>query len=302
MRVCVAGADCFVGFPLVHKFASENNDVIALVRAGNKNCKELSDVKNVTILELDFGDYDKLGSIVGPVDCLVVLTWIGTRGVARMDENLQSENYKMVFSAIRSSIEHGCKKILTAGSQAEYGLCSGLIDENTPCNPNTEYGKYKLKLFNDVCKLCSEKHVAYKEPRFFSLYGPGDFPGTLIMSTIKKMKNNEECDFTKSIQMWDFLYIQDAIDAVFKLSTIDCDDGAYNFGSGDIRQLKDYIEEIKTILKSSSKLNYGSIPYGPSGVVSIEPNISKLKKETNWSPTFTFEAGINEILNNLEKE
>lgn len=300
MRVCVAGADCFVGFPLVLKFASENNDVIALVRVGNKNCKEFLDVKNVTTIELDFGNYDKLGSIVGPVDCLIVLTWIGTRGAARMDERLQSENYKMVFSAIRSSIENGCKKILTAGSQAEYGLCSGLIDENTPCNPNTEYGKYKLKLFNDVRELCFEKNVAYKEPRFFSLYGPGDFSGTLIMSAIEKMKNNEECNFTKSVQMWDFLYIKDAIDAVVKLSTIDCDDGAYNFGSGDRRQLKDYIEELKTILKSSSKLNYGIIPYGPSGVVSIEPNISKLKKETNWSPAFSFEAGIKEILRNLE--
>lgn len=301
MRVCIAGADCFIGFPLVNRFASNNNDVIALVRVGNKNCKEFANNKNVSTLELDFADYDKLSEVVGQIDCLIVLAWIGTRGQARLDEELQLNNYKKVYSAINSAINNGCKKILTAGSQAEYGLCTGLIDENTICNPNTSYGKYKLKLYEDVFKLCIEKNVIYKEPRFFSLYGPGDFPGTLIMTTIDKMKNNVECDFTESVQMWDYLFIEDAVDAVVKLSTIDCEDGAYNFGSGDRRQLKDYIKEIKNILKSSSKLNFGAIPYGPAGIVSIEPNINKLKKEINWYPKHTFKEGIKEILAISEK-
>lgn len=52
------------------------------------------------------------------------------------------------------------------------------------------------------------------EPRFFSLYGPYDFEGTLVMSTLKKLMGNEPCDLTKCIQQWDFLYIDDAIEAL----------------------------------------------------------------------------------------
>ncbi len=302
MRVCIAGADCFIGFPLVHRFASENNDVVALVRVGNKDYKGFADNKNIKVIELDFVDYDRLGEVVGPVDCLIVLTWIGTRGHARLDEQLQLNNYKMIYSAIKSTIHYGCKKVLTAGSQAEYGICSGLIDENTVCNPNTAYGKYKVQLYKDVQKLCSQKKVVFIEPRFFSLYGPGDSSETLIMSTIKKMKDSKECNFTESTQMWDYLYIDDAVDAIVKLSTFGSSSGAYNFGSGDRRQLKEYIEEIKSILNSSSKLNYGAIPYGPSGAVSIEPDIRKLKGAISWSPKFTFERGIKATIKSLEKE
>ncbi len=38
--------------------------------------------------------------------------------------------------------------------------------------------------------------------------------------------------------MWDFLYIDDAIEALYRLCTQECPNGVYNFGSGDVRQLR----------------------------------------------------------------
>lgn len=52
------------------------------------------------------------------------------------------------------------------------------------------------------------------EPRFFSLYGPNDYEGTMIISVLKKMLKDLSCDLTECIQIWDFLYIDDAIDAL----------------------------------------------------------------------------------------
>lgn len=300
MRICVAGADCFVGIPLVNAFANTGNDVVAVVRKDSINGLLFGQSDNLTILPLDFATYEKLGETIGKVDCLVVLTWIGTRGEARQNKELQEENYSKISSAIKSVIANGCKKVLTAGSQAEYGLCSDIISENTPCNPNTEYGKYKLKLFNDMRAYCIQKDVSYKEPRFFSLYGPGDYPGTLIMSTIQKMLKNEDCSFTESIQLWDYLYVDDAVDAVVKMCLFECEDGAYNVGSGDCRQLKKYIEELKSILGSKSRLLFGAIPYSSAGIININPNISKLKKELSWSPNYSFKKGIKSILKSLE--
>ena len=297
MRICIAGADCFIGIPLVKAFANTGNDIVAVVRDGKVDNSLFDSSHNVEIIPLDFKKYEKLGDIVGSVDCLIILTWIGTRGEARQNKNLQRENYEKISKAIKSVIANGCKKVLTAGSQAEYGLFHGIIKEDTPCNPNTEYGKYKLKLFNDMSEYCTKHDVSYKEPRFFSLYGPGDYSGTLIMSSLQKMKLNQDCDFTESIQMWDYLYVDDAVDAVVGIALTNCQDGVYNIGSGDRRQLKCYIEELKTIVGSKSKLNFGSIPYGESGIVSIEPDISKLKKEIGWRPNHTFKEGILAIFN-----
>lgn len=299
MRICITAANCFIGLPLVKKASSLGWDVIAVVRVGNKQKDYLGSIPNVSVIELNLEDYDKLGSLVGSVDCAVLLTWNGTRGQTRVDEKLQESNYLYNMEAVKSLVEYGCKRIITAGSQAEYGIYNGIITEEMECKPNTAYGKYKVKLFEEASKYCSEHGVSLKEPRFFSLYGPGDYENTMIMGSIKDMLDNKPCKFTKALQMWDYLYIDDAIEAIAKLCEKKCADGAYNFGSGDCRPLREYIMEQKQILNSSSELLFGSIPYGPAGVVSIHPSVEKLRKELLWEPKTSFSDGINKIVKRI---
>lgn len=299
MRICITAANCFIGLPLVKKASSLDWEVIAVVRAGNKQKDFISSIPNVKVVELNLENYDLLGEKVGKVDCAVLLTWNGTRGQSRLDENLQKSNYIHNMAAVKSLVLNGCKRIITAGSQAEYGLYNEKITEETPCKPNTAYGKYKLKFFEDSFIYCKNNEVSLKEPRFFSLYGPGDYEKTMLMSTIKNMLANKPCEFTEAIQMWDYLYIDDAIDALLDLSIKDCEDGVYNFGSGDCRQLKCFIEELKNILNSKSQLKFGAIPYGYGVVVSINPCVEKLQNAVAWKPSTSFKDGVLKIINSL---
>lgn len=291
MRICITAANCFIGLPLVKKASSLGWEVIAVVRVGNKQKDYIGSIPNTKVVELNLENYDQLGEIVGKVDCTVLLTWNGTRGQTRLDEKLQESNYLYNMEAVKGLVTHGCGRIITAGSQAEYGIYNEVITEETECKPNTAYGKYKVKFFEEAHKYCQEKGVSLKEPRFFSLYGPGDYENTLIMSNINKMLANEECNMTPCTQMWDYLYIDDAIEGVIGLCSKDCPDGAYNFGSGDCRPLKEFVNEMKQVLKSDSELKFGAVPYTPAGVVSIQPNIDRLKS-TGWEPKVSFSQGI----------
>ena len=299
MKICITAANCFIGLPLVKKASSLGWGVIAVVRVGNKQKEYLGSIPNVNVIELNLEDYGKLGNLVGPIDCAVLLTWNGTRGQTRLDEKLQESNYLYNMEAVKSLVKHGCKRIITAGSQAEYGISNDVITEETECKPNTAYGKYKVKLFEEASKYCYEHGVSLKEPRFFSLYGPGDYENTMIMGTIKDMLDNKPCKFTEALQMWDYLYIDDAIEAIAMLCEKNCADGAYNFGSGDCRPLRDYILEQKQILNSNSELLFGSIPYGPAGIISIHPSVEKLRKELLWEPKTSFSDGINKIVKRI---
>ena len=300
MKICIIGANCFIGMPLVKKTSSLGWDVEAVVRVGNKQKNYIASIPNVHVTELNLEDYDQIGAKVGSVDCAVLLTWDGTRGQTRLDEELQKSNYKNNMKAIKSLVEYGCKRIITAGSQAEYGINNDFISEETKCNPNTAYGKYKVKFFENASKYCKEHDVSLKEPRFFSLYGPGDYEHTLVMNNIRKMQNNEACDMTPCTQMWDYLFIDDAIEGIIGLCSKNCPDGAYNFGSGDCRPLKEFVLEMKEILDSSSNLNFGTVPYTTAGVVSIHPNITKLKS-TGWEARVSFRQGIERIVKELGK-
>ena len=296
MKIAISGASSFIGMRLIKDIDTRNWDIIAVVREKSKSIPELQSFSNVEIVECNMEDYHSLGEKIGRVDCFMHLSWNGTRGEDRANEKMQLLNYNYGLAAVESMINAGCKRIVTAGSQAEYGPHKEIINESSLCIPNTEYGKYKLKFYEAVKAICESKGISYKEPRYFSLYGPDDTDKTMIISMLKNMIHGEPCELTECIQMWDFLYIDDAIKALIKLCETDCADGVYNFGSGDCRQLKDFVEEMKLLSESNSELLYGAVPYPATGMVSICPDITKLRNETGWSPKISFREGIKTII------
>ncbi|MFM7401960.1 MAG: NAD-dependent epimerase/dehydratase family protein, partial [Bacteroidota bacterium] len=235
-------------------------------------------------------------------DIYFSLAWNGTRGMDRDDFNLQSQNYKYSVRGLESILRTGCKKIITAGSQAQYGLYRERITENTIEKPVTQYGIYKLKFYNEACKLCTSSGASIKEPRFFSLYGPRDSDKTMIVSLISSMLKGEPCKLTLGIQKWDFLYISDAVEALISLALTPCADGVYNLGSGISRPLKEYVYEIRDIINSKSELVFGAIPYPPTGMVSTEPDISKITEQTGWLPKTPFNQGVLTVINTLREQ
>lgn len=295
-KMLLTGATSLIGRNLI-PLARDAWEITAVVRPGTA-ADRIPD--GVRLLELDMADYARLGELAGPCDCLVHLAWNGTRGAQRMDVSRQTENLRCSLAGLRSMLQVGCKRVVTAGSQAEYGPHTEQISEETPCSPNTEYGKAKLAFYQKTAELCQTAGVEYREPRFFSLYGPGDYDGTMVISILRDMLANRPCRLTQGVQNWDFLYLDDATSALYRLCTCACPNGVYNFGSGDVRQLKDYVLEMARITETGSELQFGAIPYPPTGMVSLWPDISKLKRELDWTPAYSFEDGIISILRQMK--
>ena len=112
------------------------------------------------------------------------------------------------------------------------------------------------------------------------------------------MFENKPCELTECIQLWDFLYIDDAIDGLIKLIENDVSDGIYNFGSGYSAPLKEFIPEIKKITNSNSELRYGTIPYPSTGIVNVNPDVNKLIN-CGWEPKVLFADGVKAICDYL---
>lgn len=296
MRAVITGANSFIGKCLSEQLLRQGWEIVQVSRChvqenGGSNCRHVC---------LSMEEYQKLGAVVGPCDCFIQLAWNGTRGVDRMDIQKQRNNVRYSMDGLQSMLKVGCQRVITAGSQAEYGPCGTMITEESECHPNTEYGKAKLEFFRQASALCQLYSVPMKEPRFFSLYGPNDFAGTMIISILEDMRKGRPCRLTKGIQMWDFLYIEDAVRALSMLCSAQCADGVYNFGSGDIRHLRDYVIEMAEITRTKSELLFGAVPYPPTGMISLWPDISKLRNELNWSPTIRFADGIRLVIDTME--
>lgn len=297
-KVIITGASSFIGRHLIKNLQKNNWKIYAVVRKGKEKLFQ-SEKSDFTILALDMKEYSTLSEQVGEsCDVFISLAWNGTRGEERMDAVSQERNYRYSMDALYEAVKLGCRVVISAGSQAEYGPVPNgeRISEKTACKPNTEYGKWKLKFYEDGGRFCAERNVLFIEPRFFSLYGEDDYENTMILSTLRRMRSNEPCELTECIQLWDFLYIEDAVEGIIQLINSEAPAGAYNFASGDTRVLKDFILEMCRITGTNSKLLFGAVPYPITGAVSIQPDITKLQKAIEWKVRTSFENGIRKII------
>ncbi|MCI8834392.1 MAG: NAD(P)-dependent oxidoreductase [Ruminococcus sp.] len=302
-KILVTGANSFIGRHLCERLLREGREVIAVVRKGRVgNCRFAGNFENGTFLEAGMEEYGGLKEKLAgkQVDIVIHLAWDGVRGSKRQETERQYKNYQHSMELLSVMAEQGCSAFMTAGSQAEYGICNSSISEETVCVPNTEYGKYKLQFYREAEQFCKPRRIRIIEPRFFSLYGEDDTEETMIISILKNMLNGEPCDLTEGRQMWDFLHIEDAVTALVRLLETEEAEGVYNFGSGIAQPLREYILIMQEVTKSKSQLNWGKIPYPESGMVSLQPDITKLAAVVGWKPEISFEEGIKRIVSYLK--
>lgn len=277
-KIVVTGATSFIGGYLLDELVDLGCEIYALVRPNSNNKSNLEGRKNVQVIEVGLEDIRDLKSHLDSVDVCYHLAWNGTRVPERYDEELQRSNYVHSLETYEVMKSLGCKVFIGVGSQAEYGFCQDEITEETKSEPNTAYGKWKLATGKELVELGNRDGIRVVWGRIFSIYGKGDYENTLIMSSIRKMQNNEPIDMTEGTQYWNYLYVEDLARILVALKNNNKACGIYNLASDDTRMLKDYILDLKRVLNSESKINFGAVPYRTEGKVNIMPSIEKLKQ------------------------
>ena len=297
IRILVTGATSFIGVHLINQLLNNGCKVYAVIRPNSNNISRLSKHKNLYIIEKKLKDLVSLqNDLEEKIDIFYHLAWDGTRAPYRDDAKLQESNYDAAVKAFELSIILGCKKFLGIGSQAEYGKTKGLITENYPTVPLTEYGKAKLKSFKTISDKAEENKIEFIWARIFSVYGKYDYDKTLIMSALEKMRVNDNLPLTLGTQNWNYLYVDDAALMLVYLGLFPCEDGGYNLASADNRKLKDYITELKNITKSKSRLQFGAVNYNSEGPVDFLPCIDKFSNNFKGFNFIPFREGILKLL------
>ena len=301
-RVIVTGATGFVGRNLIKKLLDLDFYIYAIIRPKSSNRSKLDDTKNMTIIELDLNEIDRLPDYIGTdCDAFYHLAWEGIRGEDRDNYTLQYNNYVNSLKTVEVAKRLKCKEFVTTGSQAEYGACDTKINEDTECSPTTEYGKRKYQFFKEATSLLSDDDTSFKEARIFSLYGPGDHGSVMINSVLDKMIKNDSIDLTEGVHSWNFLHIDDAVDGLIELIKTSCPNGPYNLSGDETWELKQFIEIMRKVTKSKSIINYGAILYPKSGMIGINPDNKKLKDKTGWSPKIDFKHGIKDMADSCQE-
>lgn len=295
-RIVVTGATGMIGVYLINVLLRENNQVYAIIRPKSHNVGRLPKNHNLEIIELPLEEIEKVSDFIKEADAFYHLAWDGTRAPYRDDAGLQQKNFLGSLKAMSAAISLKCRVFIGTGSQAEYGIANGEIDEEYFCKPVTAYGWEKLHTYYELSKIAEQTGIRFVWMRIFSAYGKYDFSKTMIMSCIEKMKENLPVELTECKQLWDYIYAGDIADGMIRFLETEGACGVYNIASGKARPLKEYVEELHDILKSHSDIKYGAIPYDTNGPINLVPIVNKLKRDLNWEPQTSFATGIRKML------
>ena len=296
-RIVITGPTGAIGMALIKKCIEQQIAVLAICHKGSKRIVNIPKHPLVEILELDLVDYHMFEpEKIKKCDVFYHLAWNGTFGDTRNDMPLQVKNIQYALDAVILAKRLGCHTFVGAGSQAEYGRVEGLLRPDTPAFPENGYGMAKLcagQMSRTVCEQLGMNHIW---TRILSVYGPHDGKDTMVMSSIRKMMANEPTEFTKGEQLWDYLYSEDAADALLALGTDGVHGKVYCLGSGEAHPLSWYIEIMHKLSKSTADIGLGKMPYRDKQVMHLQADISELQKDVGFEPKTSFEEGLRQIL------
>lgn len=299
-RAIISGATGAVGTAIIQELVKNNIEVLVLCREGSRRNGNIPEDTLVHRRYCSLSDLSSIEPDAKGYDVFYHLAWEGTTGAARDDMYLQNQNVKYALDAVGMAKRFGCKRFIGVGSQAEYGRVEGLLKPDTPTNPTMGYGIGKLTAGLMTRQYAHQLNMEHIWVRIVSIYGPNDGPQSLVMSTINKLKAGEVPQLTRGEQMWDYLYSGDAGRAFVLLGDRGFDGKIYVLGSGEVRPLRQYVEDIRDIVAPGAELAFGAIDYYPHQVMHLQADVSELKKDSGWVAGTSFVEGINLILNKLD--
>lgn len=303
-KAVITGGTGMIGLALTKILTEKGISVLLIINPDSKRKNHLPPANDLLkIVECDLSSLAALSDWNESYDAFFHLAWIGTYGEARNNMRLQSENLNYTLDAVELAKRLGCEVFIGVGSQAEYGRSNlPQIAPSTPTFPESGYGIAKLcagQMSRIVCKNYNIRHVW---GRIFSAYGPYDGFHTMVVSGICQMLRGEIPKYTKGEQLWDYIYCDDAANALYLMAEKGKDGSVYCIGSGKAFPMKNYFFMIRDAVNPSAKIGIGEIPYYENQVMYLCADISSLTSDTGFLPETDFKIGVLKTLEWIKAE
>ena len=294
MRCVVTGASGFLGSSLVRSLVGRGYPTLAVVRP-ESNLWRLSEVN--TDVTFAYAALNNILSIEQTIadfapDVVFHLAWSGGDSSKYVNSPDQMKNLPGSLELANIAGRAQSKAFVFFGSAAEYGKFSIPVSESDIEEPRNLYGATKLAAMRATNSLCAMWKMRFCGVRPFWVYGPRDSGMRMIPSLIEQLLDHKRPSLTNGDQVWDYLYVDDAMDALVRLAECSNVEGVFNLGSGVPVLLRSVVERIRDIIDPGLELGFGDIPYGPNQIMHLQASIDRLKEATGWEPKVGLEEGL----------
>ena len=208
-------------------------------------------------------------------DAAFHLAWWGGNSNSFVNDPRQIfENIPGSIELLRLLVLGGVRRFIGFGTCVEYGHFEIPTAETLKPHPQNLYGSSKLQLGILLETLCQKLGISFAWVRPFWLFGEKDDPNRLIPYVISHYQKSLTPQLTPGEQLWDYLYIEDAIDALISLLENSQAIGKFNLASGQVHSLRTVVEFIYDQMCPTVNVGLGSKPYPQGQIMHLQADIS----------------------------
>ena len=293
-NILIIGGTGFIGYHLAKKCLKKNFKVTSISKNQPKKIRFLKKVKYIIC---DISNKKILKKIGNSFDYVVNLG-------GYVDHKNKQETYRSHYLGLKRLtkifIKKKIKKFIQIGSSMEYGRVKSPQKENFNCYPESIYAISKFLSTKHLITLYKKKKFPAVILRLYQVYGPNQDKNRLIPIIIDSCKNNKSFPCSSGVQLRDFLFVDDLIDAILRCLDKKVEGKIINIGSGKIIKVKKIINKIVNFYKAGKPL-FGSIKLRNEEMLRVYPSLLIARKFLGWKSKVSFGKGILKTINFYNK-
>lgn len=297
MKAVITGACGFIGRNLALRLLAAGYEILAI------DCADMcfTDDPHITYVCSDLTDISScIDERFRNSDVLYHLAWAGVRPEDRNDLSVQKKNIDLSVNVAELAKALDIRRVVFVGSTMEYCYNEGAICDTSLPTPHNAYGSVKTAVRFICQQLCRDYGIAFEYAVLTSIYGKGREDNNVIFYCIRNLLNGEVPKLTKCIQKWDFIHIDDAVEALKLIGEKGKPFAFYAVGAAENRRLSEYIEIICDIIGGKAEL--GAVEYKDGLIANSAICIDRLSEDTGFMPTISFSDGIREVIDHYRRK
>jgi nucleoside-diphosphate-sugar epimerase len=212
------------------------------------------------------------------------------RGLANEAE-VVLDNVAPLAHLLRASLDWPrLRQVVYGSSVSVYGAGRPPFRESVPAQPATPYGAAKLAGERLLDVLVS-RGIPVASLRFSSLYGLGQYPGTVLPLMADRARRRVQLDVFNPARLQDFLHVDDAARA----TVLACDKsagGPFNIGSGRPVSMVRLARSILRVFDGGGGARVVAAEAGATFDAGMRISISRARRELGFAPRVSLADGL----------
>jgi len=216
-----------------------------------------------------------------------------SRIVVRKNATL-AETLRGTLNLVEEFEACGGERFVYASSGKVYGPMTGRgLREDCPTNPTNVLGKMKLSAENLIRFFAEGSPRRYILARLFNIFGPTQKPAFVVPAILTQLRTSGAIRLGELGHKRDYLYVDDAVEALLTLARADLPQGLsiFNIGSGAARSVKEILAELEDLLGFEIHVESEPARLRPDEFEEEFADTGRLRA-LGWRPRHAFRDGL----------